>query len=432
MTLPNRSSRREFLRVSAFAGSAAFAVPALLHAKSPNEKLNVAVVGVSRHGAKQLDAARRMENVVALCDIDEQKLGAAAKDCPRAKTYFDFRKMYDELEKSIDAVMISTPDHTHAVASAAAMRMGKHCYCEKPLAHDVYEARQLAQLAKQKNVVTQMGTQMHACENYRRVVELVRGGVIGSVGEVVVWFGKSWGTGVRPQDVQQPPPYLHWDQWLGPAPLRPYNSCYLPGSWRCWWDFGNGTFGDMSCHIMDLAFWALELRHPTRIEAEGPPVDAEGTPTKLIVRYEFPARGQLPPVKLTWCDGENHPALPPGLNVPLDDAGVLFIGKDGMLWANYEKRTLYLETKFKGFQPPAPSIPNSIGHHKEFFDACKTGGPTTCNFDYGGALTEAVLLGTVAYRVGKRLEWDAAGLRAVNYPAADRYIRRPYRNGWTL
>jgi predicted dehydrogenase len=428
----NRVTRRDFLRVSTVAGAAAFAVPALVHARSPNEKLNVAVIGVGRHGVKQLDAAGRLENVVAVCDTDEQTLGHTAQGYPKAKTYYDFRKMLGELEKSIDAVMVSTPDHTHAPISAMAMRMGKHCYCEKPLTHDVYEARTLTQLAKQKNLVTQMGTQMHACQNYRRVVELIRAGTIGPVTEARLWFGKSWGTGVRPRETQEPPKHLHWDLWLGPAPFRPYNPCYLPGSWRCWWDFGNGTFGDMSCHIMDLAFWALDLRHPSSIEAEGPPVDAEGTPTKLTVRYEFPARGQQPPVKLTWCDGDQRPDFLTGVELPSEPIGVLFKGRDGLLWAGYDSRQLYPKEKFKGFKAPPPSIPDSVGHHEEFFRACKTGGPTTCNFDYSGALTEAALLGTVAYRVGKRLEWDADSLKAVNCPQADRYLRRPYRDGWTL
>lgn len=429
---PGRVTRRRFLRASAMAGAATLAVPAFVRARSLSAKLNVALIGVGHHGAKQLEAAGRLENIVGLCDTDEPTLAAAARRYPHAKTYADFRAMYSTLEKSIDAVMVSTPDHTHAAASAMGLRMGKHCYCEKPLAHDVYEARFLAQLAKEKKLVTQMGTQMHASDNFRRVVELIRAGTIGPVSEALLWFGKSWGSGARPRETLQPPKDLHWDLWLGPAPFRPYNPCYLPGSWRCWWDFGNGTFGDMGCHIMDLAFWALDLRHPSSIEAEGPPVDAEGTPAKLIVRYEFPVRGQMPPVKLTWCDGDNRPPLPPGVSVPTDDIGALFIGKAGLLWAGYDAYKLFPEAKFKGFRAPAPALPKSIGHHQEFFQACKTGGPTTCNFDYSGALTEAVLLGTVAYRVGKRLEWDAASLKATNCPEADRYLRRPYRDGWTL
>ena len=355
----------------------------------------------------------------------------AAQQYPKAKTYLDFRKMYEEMAKTIDAVVVSTPDHTHAPASAMAMRMGKHCYCEKPLAHTVGEARVLAQLAKQRNVVTQMGTQRHAYGNYRRVVELIRAGTIGPVTEVLLWFGKSWGSGVRPRESPEPPKGLHWDLWLGPAPFRPYNPCYLSGGWRCWWDFGNGTFGDMGCHIMDLAFWPLDLRHPSSIEAEGPPADAEGTASRLIVRYEFPARGQMPPVKLTWCDGDNRPRCRPvSASRPTAPAPVRRQG--GPVVGRLRQPEALSGSEVQGLPTASASIPRSVGHHKEFCDACKTGGPTTCNFDYSGALMEAVLLGTVAYRVGKRLEWDAVGLKAANCPEADRYIRRPYRDGWTL
>jgi predicted dehydrogenase len=426
-------TRRDFLRTSAAIGAATFATPAFVHAKSPNEKLDVAVIGVSGQGGAQLHAAGEMENVVALCDVDEKHLAAAAQRYPKAKTYFDFRKMFDDMGGSIDAAMVSTPDHNHAPASGTAMRLGKHCYCEKPLTHSVYETRVLAEIAKQKKVVTQMGTQIHAGSNYRRVVELVQAGAIGPVTEVLVWCGKDWGGGTRPKAKPPVPKNLHWDQWIGPAPFRPYHPCYLPVEWRRWWDFGNGTLGDMACHIVDLVFWALKLRHPTSIEAVGPAVDPEGCPNKLTVHYEFPARGEMLPVKLTWCDGENRPALPEnGRNIPLGFMGALFIGKEGMLLADYDSRKLYPEEKFRDFKEPAPTIPESLGHHKEFFQACKTGGPTTCNFDYSGALTEAVLLGTVAYRVGKKLLWDAPNLKATNCPEAERYLRPHYREGWTL
>ena len=342
--------------------------------------------------------------------------------------------MLEETEKSVDAVMVSTPDHTHAPAAAMAMRLGKHCYCEKPLAHTVYEARVLAQLAKEKNLVTQMGTQIHAEDNYRRAVELVQEGVIGPVSEVRVWCQVKYGGLKRPAETPPVPANLHWDLWLGPAPARPYHPCYVPFHWRNWWDFGTGGLGDFGCHLMDLAFWALKLRRPATIAAEGPPVDADSSSHGLTVHYEYAARGELPPVKLTWYDGDKaaDPGLPPGYDIPVGNMGVLFIGKEGMLRADYGSRTLYPEKKFKGFKPPQPTIPNSIGHHKEFFEACKSGGSTTCNFHYAGALTEAVLLGVVAYRVGKKLEWDAARLKASNCPEADPYIRGRYRKGWTL
>jgi len=428
-------TRRDFLRSTTALGVAAtFAAPALLHAKSPNEKLNVAVIGPGGRGAAQLEAAGAMENVVGICDVDENILGASAQKYPKAKTYVDFRKMLSELEKSIDAVMVSTPDHTHAPASAMAMRMGKHCYCEKPLTHSVYETRVLEQLAKEKNLVTQMGTQIHAEDNYRRVVELVQAGAIGPVTEVHAWSPARYGGVKRPTDTPAVPKGFHWDLWLGPAQARPYHPCYAPFKWRSWWAFGTGGLGDFGCHLMDLAFWALKLRAPTTVEVQGPPVDDESCAQDLVVNYEYPARGDLPPVKLVWYDGEKAaaPGVPAGSGVVPGPMGVLFIGKEGMLRADYGSRTLYPLDKFKDFKAPEQTIPKSIGHHKEFFEACKTGGPTTCNFDYSGALTEAVLLGTVAYRVGKKLEWDAANLKAVNCPEADKFIHPPYRDGWTL
>lgn len=431
--LQSRVTRRDFVRVSAAVG-AAFAVPAFVHAKSPNEKLNVAVIGPGGRGAAQLGAAAEMENVVAICDVDQAILGAEGKKHPKAKTYVDFRKMLGEMEKSIDAVMVSTPDHTHAPASAMAMRMGKHCYCEKPLTHTVYEARVLANLAKEKNLVTQMGTQIHAEDNYRRVVELVQAGAIGPITEVRAWSPARYGGVKRPTETPQVPKTLDWDLWLGPAAFRPYHPCYVPFQWRGWWAFGNGGLGDFGCHLMDLVFWALKLRHPTSIEAKGPAVDAESCGMDVSVEYEYAARGDLPPVKLLWFDGADaaRRATPAGAKVEMGPMGVLFIGKDGMLRADYGSKTLYPIEKYKDFKAPQPTIPKSVGHHKEFFDACKTGGPTTCNFDYSGALTEAVLLGTVSYRVGKKLIWDAANLKAVGCPEADAFLRRPYRDGWTL
>ena len=434
--LQSRATRRDFFRTSAALGAmSAFAVPAFVRAESPNAKLNVAVIGPAGRGAAQLEAAGSMENVVAVCDIDERNLAAVSQKYPKPEMYVDFREMLTEMEPSIDAVMVSTPDHTHAPASAMAMRMGKHCYCEKPLTHTVHEARVLAQLAKEKNLVTQMGTQIHALDNYRRVVELIEAGAIGPVTEVRVWSHRAKYGGVkRPTETPETPQGLHWDLWLGPAPFRPYHPCYVPFNWRNWWDFGNGGLGDFGCHLIDLPFWALKLRHPTTIESEGSPVDPESCTDGLTVNYEYAARGDLPPMKLTWYDGDkaDQPGIPPGYNIPVNSMGVLFIGKEGMLRADYGTRTLYPEEKYKGFQPPPPSIPDSIGHHKEFFEACKTGGPTTCNFDYSGALTEAVLLGAVAYRVGKKLEWDADALKANNCPEADTYLHKAYREGWTL
>ena len=280
-------------------------------------------------------------------------------------------------------------------------------------------------------VATQLGTQIHASNNYRRVVEVIQSGAIGDVNEVHVWVGKSWGGGERPQEEQKPPATLNWDLWLGAAPVRPFcPGRYHPAQWRRWWDFGGGTLGDMACHYMDLPFWALKLRHPTSCETEGPPVHPETCPLGLIVRYEFPQRGNLPPVKFTWYDGNKIPRQVAGERVP--GSGVMFIGSEGKMFADYGSYKLFPQAKFASFQPPAKSIPDSIGHHAEWLQACKEGTPTTCNFDYSGPLSEAVLLGNVAFRVGKKLCWDAANLTATNAPEAAKYVQKEYRSGWEL
>lgn len=428
-----QTHRRDFLKTASIAAGAAglgfwSQLPAA-ESKSPNEKLDVACIGVSGRGGANVSGVAT-QNIVALCDVDENRLNGAAKRFPLAAKYNDFRKLLDK-EAGIDAVTVSTPDHCHAPAGLWAMSLGKHCYCEKPLTHNVYEARKMAELAAKNKLVTQMGTQIHAGENYRRVVEIIQSGAIGKVREVHVWVGKDWGGGNRPKDSQPVPEYLHWDLWLGPAPKRPYHSgIYHPGQWRRFWDFGGGTLGDMACHYMDLPFWALELRHPTTIEAEGPEVHPETNPKGMIVRYEFPARGAQPPVKFTWYDGKRIPKTVAGHAVP--GSGVMFIGDAGQMFASYGSYKLYPESEFKDYTPPKPTIPRSIGHHAEWIKACKDGGATTCNFDYSGALTEAVLLGNVAFRTGQKLQWDAKSMKATNCPAADEFLQREYRPGWTV
>lgn len=285
--------------------------------------------------------------------------------------------------------------------------------------------------ARQADVATQMGTQIHAGENYRRVVEIIRAGTIGDVTEVHVWVGKHWGGGERPAGGFDPPPKLHWDLWLGPAPVRPYApGRYHPAQWRRWWDFGNGTLGDMGCHLMDLPFWALDLKFPTACVAEGPPVHPETCPEGLVVHYEFPARDSKPPVKLTWYDGNKTPKEVAGQEVP--GSGVMFVGTAGTMFADYGRYQLFPKEKFADFKPPLPSIPRSPGHYAEWIAACRGGPPAACNFDYSGPLSEAVLLGSVAYLTGKRIEWDAATLSGTNAPEAATFIRKDYRAGWEV
>lgn len=425
-------SRRTMLKLLGALGSAQFAptiVPTF--AESPNEKLNIAAIGVRGRGAANLEGVSS-ENIVALCDVDANNLADAAKAFPNAKQYRDFRRLLDEMAKGIDAVVVSTPDHTHAPASAAAMKLGKDCYCEKPLTHCVYESRFLTELAVRNKLVTQLGTQIHAGDNYRRVVEWVQAGVIGPIREVHVWCPASYSAGDRPKETPPVPPHLDWDLWLGPAPYRPYHPVYLPGRWRGWKDFGNGGLGDFFCHYSDLAFWALQLKYPTSVEAEGPPPHPESTPPWLIVRYQFPARGDLPPVALTWYDGGKRPPIQSEAKLPDWAAGVLFIGEKGMILADYGRRMLLPEEKFSDFEPPPQTIPPSIGHHQEWIQACKTRGTTTCCFEYSGPLAEAALLGTVAFRVGQKINWDPVNLKAINCPEADPWIHKPYREGWTL
>ncbi len=427
-------SRRDFLK-STSAGAAAisagvFTGGAMAESRSANEKLNIGCIGTANQARFSIGNVKG-ENIVALCDVDKNYLDRAAKDFPNAKTYSDYRELLDNAKGKIDAVTIAVADHNHAPATIRAIRAGLNVYCEKPLTHTVREARIVAEAAKKHKVATQLGTQIHAGENYRRVVEIVQSGALGDVTEAHVWVGKGWGGGDRPKDGQKPPANLSWDLWIGPAPERDYAAGrYHPAQWRRWWDFGQGTLGDMACHYMDLPFWALQLRHPTSCEAEGPKVHPETCPLGLIVRYQFPERDGLPPCKLTWYDGNMIPKTVAGERVPGN--GVMFVGTKGKMFANYGSYRLFPADKNAPIKPPKQSIPRSIGHHAEWIKACKDGSPTTCNFDYSGALTESVLLGNVAFRTGQKLEWDAQNLKATNVAVADKYISKKYRAGWEV
>jgi predicted dehydrogenase len=431
--MTRRSNRRDFLKQSALAGAGFWLAgptsPAAV--RSPNEKLNVAVIGAGGRGAANTDGVKA-ENIVALCDVDEVNLGRAAEKHIKARKYRDFRELLDEA-KDVDAVVVSTTEHTHAFATLGALRLGKHVYCEKPLCHSIWETRLITEAAAKAKVATQMGTQIHAGDNYRRVVELVQANAVGPVTECHVWVARDWGGGDRPKGAPPVPKTLDWDLWLGPAPERPYHPEYVPGpAWYKWWDFGNGTMSDLGAHWIDLPFWALKLHHPLTAEAEGPPVHAETAPKSLMCRWEFAARGELPPVKLTWYHGGKKPAPVAEGKVPAWDSGCLFVGSKGMILSNYDKHVLLPEKEFAGFKRPEPSIVKSLGHHAEWIEACKTGKPTTCHFGYAGPLVESNLVGVLAYRVGQKVEWDPVQLKAKNCPAADRIIRREYRKGWTL
>ncbi len=439
-------TRRQFTRGVAAAAGAITLAPAFLRGRNLNDKLNIAVIGTGGRGGSNLESVSS-ENIVALCDVNERNLDAAAAKHPGAKKFRDFRLLFGN-HRDFDAVVVSTCEHTHAFATMLALHHGKHVYCEKPLTHGIWEARRIREAAAKAKVATQMGIQIHATENYRRVVELVQSGAIGPVTEAHVWVSRAWGwqseadakkhgdivwVVERPQDSAPTPPGLDWDLWLGPAPERPFNPVYFPGpKWYRWWDFGNGTMSDLGSHWNDLPFWALQLQAPLTIEASGPPPHPEIAPASMTATYEYGRRGALPPVKVKWHQGVERPEIWKSGGIPKWDSGCLFIGSKGMILSDYDKHVLLPEKDFSGFHRPDPFIPRSPGHHAEWLLACKTGSPTSADFQYSGWLTEANHLGNVAYRVGKKLEWDAKGMRARNAPEADRLIHRHYRKGWAL
>jgi len=439
-------SRRRFTRGLLTSAAAITTAPAFLRGENLNSKLNIAVIATGGRGGSNL-ASVASENIVALCDVNQKNLDSAAAKHSGAKKFTDFRKLFEHAQ-DFDAVVVSTCEHTHAFATMLALQHGKHVYCEKPLTHNIWEARKIREAAAKANVATQMGIQIHANENYRRVVELVQLGAIGPIKEAHVWVSRAWGwqseadakqhhdivwVTERPKDSQPVPAGLDWDLWLGPAPERPFNSVYFPGpKWYRWWDFGNGTMSDLGSHWNDLPFWALKLQAPLTIEASGPPPHPEIAPASMSATYIYAARGDLPPVTLTWHQGENKPEIWKDGGIPKWDSGCLFIGGKGMILSDYDKHLLLPEKDFAGFERPAPTIARSPGHHAEWLQACKSGKPTSADFQYSGWLTEANHLGNVAFRVGRKLQWDPEKLRAKNAPEADRFIRRQYRKGWTL
>jgi hypothetical protein len=443
---PNKSTRRDFGRVAAGAAVGVFGAPAFLKARNVNDLLNIACIGVGGQGGSNLRNVSS-QNIVALCDVYMPNVDRAAQTHTKAEKFQDFRRLFDHANK-FDAVVVSTTEHTHAFATLPALQLGKHVYCEKPLTHDVYGARVIRDATAKAKVATQMGTQIHAGDNYRRVVELVQAGAIGDVTEAHVWVGRAWGrqsaedatknhdivsVRERPTEAAPLPKGLDWEIWLGPAPERAFHQVYFPGpKWYRWWDFGNGTMSDLGSHWIDLPWWALKLQAPLTIEAFGPPPHAEIAPASMRAVYEYGPRGEMPALKLTWYQGSERPELIKNGTIPNWDSGVLFVGSKGMLLSDYSKHTLLPEKNFVDFKRPAESIPKSIGHHAEWIHACKTGAPTTCNFEYASRLTEANHLGNVAYRIGKKLEWDAVNGRVKNSSEAEPLIQRAYRKGWKL
>ena len=435
---PSEITRRTF--ISAAASSAAFTIvprhvlggPGHI---PPSEKLNIACIGVGNKGFDNVRNAMG-ENLVAFADVDTQLASKAFEMFPDVPRYRDYRRMLDREHKHIDAVIVTTPDHVHIPASVTAMRMGKHVYCEKPLGQNIAEVRFAAKVAKETGVVTQMGNGAHTGPNYRGVAQMIKNGIIGPVKEVHCWCDEAWPPGDRPKHRPPVPEHLDWNLWLGPAPVRPYHRTYHPMGWRNWWDFGNGRIGDMGCHMIDLPFMALDLKSPLTVEAfSETPAHMESAPGWLIAKWQFDARGNLPPVHLTWYDGNGgkRPALQKEHNMPDWPEATLFVGSEGMMIADYGRFELFPKEKFAGTR--LLGTPRKPSHMGDWIEACKTGDPLRpgTQFQYSGSLTETVLLGTVAFRAGEKLEWDAENLKITNNSDAERFIRRDaYRVGWTL
>jgi len=437
-------TRRTFL--AAGAAATAIGVPGILRAQNSPNRLRIAIIGCGGRGAANLSAVSG-ENIVALCDVSQAAVDAAAARFPKARRCNDFRTLFDH-QREFDAVVVSTCEHTHAFATMLALVNNKHVYCEKPLTHGIWEARQIRERAARTKVATQMGIQIHATNNYRQVVELIQGGAIGGVREVHVWVSRAWGLQSpeaakrnrdivtlqnRPKEVMPVPAGLNWQLWIGPAPERPFHSTYVPGpKWYRWWDFGSGTMSDLGSHWIDLPFWALRLRSPQTIEASGPPPHRELAPASMSATYQYAARGDQPAVRLTWYQGELKPQIWRDRGIPQWNDGCLFIGARGMLLSNYSQHVLLPERDFANFRRPDPTLPRNANHHREWIDAAKGNLRTLADFEYSGWLTEANHLGNVAYRLGRRLEWDAANLRCTNLPEANALIRREYRRGWEL
>ncbi len=428
-----KTTRREFLKQSLVAGTGLiFLKKGWTKGTSPNDKLNIAAIGVGGRGWDNLQGVAS-ENIVALCDVDLNSLSRAANAFPNALLLADYRILFDRYANRFDAVLISTPDHHHALPTMRALQLGKHVYCEKPLMHTVWECRAVREQARKVKVATQMGNQAHSSNNLRTAVEIIRSGVIGPIREVHAWSDRP----IWPQAIERPagekpvPSTLFWDLWLGPAPARPYNDGYHPFAWRGWWDFGTGALGDMGCHIIDTAYWALELGLPTSVEMDGAPRTPESGPKASKAIYEFPARGSMPPVKLYWYDGGLKPPAELTENNPVAPNGILCVGEKGTIYFPHATQVRFFPAdKFADFQPPAPTLPRTPSHYIEWLEACKTGSPTLSNFEYATTLTEAVLLGNVAYRAQQKLFYNGKSGRVTNTRAGDPYIQPPYRRGW--
>jgi predicted dehydrogenase len=463
--MSRRASRRQFLRNTTLAGVGFWVAGGLTASESKPrsslERLRIAGIGVGGKGSSDIDHAGHLGDIVALCDIDDNTLGKKALRFSSARKFNDFREMLTTMEKDIDAVTVSTPDHTHAPAAVMALKMKKHVYCQKPLTHSVHESRVMRETAKQYSLCTQMGNQGTAEDGLRRAVELIRGGAIGPVRELHVWTNRpiwpqSPGVTKRPSGDFEIPKHVHWDLFLGPAPERPYAPGYHPFAWRGWWDFGTGALGDMACHTANMGFMALKLGYPTSVQAESEKPNSETYPGWASIVWEFPARDEMPPVKMFWYEGKKDgkkllPAEGLTHNLKLSDSGSLLVGDHGKLFSPNDYGADFMLIYGKKIEANVPIVPvslprtttaggrgdrdNDLRQKEEWVHAIKEGKPeiALANFDYAGMLAETVLLGNVAIRAeGKKLEWDGPGCHVTNDSEANSFVKTEYRKGWSL
>ncbi|HEY3320068.1 MAG TPA: Gfo/Idh/MocA family oxidoreductase [Planctomycetota bacterium] len=465
MKKESKGSRRDFLKSAAVVSAFTIIPRHVLGGEAgpaPSDKIHIAGVGIGGMGGSNLDKCAQTENIVALCDVDQRYAAHTFKKFPNAKAYTDYREMLDK-QKDIDAVIVATPDHSHAVIAMAMIKAKKHVYVQKPMAHSIEEARALTLAARENKVMTQMGNQGHSGEGIRLMCEWIWSGAIGPVHEVHAWTNRPvWPQGVeidRPKDTPPVPEGLDWDKWIGPAAMRPYHPIYMPGIWRAWWDFGTGSLGDLGCHILDPVFWSMNLKYPLSAEGcistywEGlwkptKPKNEE-YPRSTIVRFKFPERPAgngapaMPAMKLTWWDGGMMPPRPEELEESRkmgdNDGGCLFIGEKATIMCGCygEGPRVIPETKMKEMTRPEKTLPRipggRDGHEKDWVRACKDGKPSSCNFEYAGPLAEMVLMGNLAVRYpDRRLLWDGEKMEVTNDKDANAYVRRQYRQGWGL
>jgi predicted dehydrogenase len=439
-------NRRQFIRSTTLAAAAPliFTRTNLFGADAPNNKLNLALIGAHGRGEAHWDGIGG-ENIVALCDVDENHLALAAKRFPGAKHYVDWRQCLDH--KGLDGVVICTTDHTHAFVANWAMNRGLHVYCEKPLGNSVGEARLLraSYLKNKSKLATQVGTQRHAYPNFNRVRELIRDGAIGQLEEACAWGNRQLRRPGYLPGQGEPPSNLHYDLWLGPAPLHPYNPGYFSGNpganclqWNMYWDFGTGQVGDMGSHTMDLVWNAIEAGAPTSAEAKGEPFNPEVTPVELAMHFQHPANPWRPAIKVSWYQGGAMPESPSKwIDLHKIDHGALFTGTKGYLVCDFQNRLILPlgnKADMTYYKPRAASevLPSMGGFQQEWIDACKGSLKTSCNFDYNGLMNEQMMLGLVAYRVGSKLDYDGAAGKITNNAQANELLNHTYRPGWTL